>query len=111
MSDRVTPEKLARQALEWAGQAVGCGDSSCMFKRPSGMCTNGGCRCMKSPDTHELAECRRAFAALFKAMPALLDENERLRRALSEIAEGVLIDWWDLEYAAHVARRALGEEP
>jgi hypothetical protein len=23
----------------------GCGDSSCIVKRPVGMCTNGGCRC------------------------------------------------------------------
>lgn len=23
----------------------GCGDSSCRFVRPAGMCTNGGCRC------------------------------------------------------------------
>lgn len=26
----------------------GCGDSSCRFVRPKGMCTNGGCRCHRS---------------------------------------------------------------
>ena len=27
---------------------LGCGDSSCKYVRPSGMATNGGCRCAKN---------------------------------------------------------------
>lgn len=27
--------------------ALGCGDSSCVFRKPRGMATNGGCRCFK----------------------------------------------------------------
>jgi len=26
----------------------GCGDNSCLVKKPSGMATNGGCRCMEN---------------------------------------------------------------
>ena len=27
----------------------GCGDNSCLFVRPKGMATNGGCRCLRQP--------------------------------------------------------------
>jgi hypothetical protein len=27
--------------------AKGCGDNSCLVKKPVGMATNGGCRCFK----------------------------------------------------------------
>ena len=31
--------------------ALGCGDSSCIFRKPRGMATNEGCRCFKALDT------------------------------------------------------------
>lgn len=31
--------------------ALGCGDSSCIFRKPRGMHTNGGCRCFRILDT------------------------------------------------------------
>lgn len=27
---------------------IGCGDSACIFGRPAGMATNGGCRCFRN---------------------------------------------------------------
>lgn len=36
-------------AVEQVEKYVGCGDSSCMFVRPKGMHTNGGCRCKYKP--------------------------------------------------------------
>ena len=32
-----------------------CGDSSCIFGRPSGMHTNGGCRTLSTPQTAKMA--------------------------------------------------------
>lgn len=28
--------------------ALGCGDNSCIFRKPRGMATNGGCRCFEA---------------------------------------------------------------
>ena len=36
------------------GLDVGCGDNSCIWGSPGGMATNGGCRCKKGKDAHEL---------------------------------------------------------
>lgn len=49
-------------ALEKVSEYVGCGDNSCLFVRPRGMATNGGCRCRDRPFVIA------ALAALFKAV-------------------------------------------
>ena len=36
-----------REAVKLADKYVGCGDNSCLFKKPEGMATNGGCRCVE----------------------------------------------------------------
>lgn len=33
---------------------AGCIDNSCMWGPPGGMGTNGGCRCLKNRDAHEM---------------------------------------------------------
>lgn len=38
-----TPLHIARRLVQEL--LAGCGDNSCRFKKPSGMATNGGCRC------------------------------------------------------------------
>lgn len=41
------PLKLLLEAVAMCDKYVkGCGDSSCHFVRPTGMATNGGCRCL-----------------------------------------------------------------
>lgn len=50
-----------REALEPVTAAVGCGDHSCLFKTPTGMGTNGGCRCVRKPGVPE------KLAALYRA--------------------------------------------
>lgn len=37
----MTPERLKELSAAFAG----CGDNSCLVKKPIGMATNGGCRC------------------------------------------------------------------
>ncbi len=50
-----------RAALAQASGFVGCGDNSCRFVKPSGVGTNGGCRCADKPFV------MAALAALYKA--------------------------------------------
>jgi hypothetical protein len=35
------------QAVALTSEYVGCGDNSCLFVKPQGMATNGGCRCIE----------------------------------------------------------------
>lgn len=51
-----------KAALERVDKLVGCGDNSCRFKKPTGMATNGGCRCKDKPFVMS------AFAELYKAL-------------------------------------------
>ena len=57
----------------------GCGDSLCCIRRPSGMVTNGGCRC---PQYH----LRRAIGRLTAALDEANARAERMRVALHHIA-------------------------
>lgn len=34
------------EAVSTAESYAGCGDNSCLFVKPKGMATNGGCRCV-----------------------------------------------------------------
>lgn len=43
---------LSVQELIEEAKKLGCGDSSCRFIKPTGMHTNGGCRCFDSRRTH-----------------------------------------------------------
>lgn len=54
-----------RAALE------GCGDNSCMIRKPSGAGTNGGCRCFGERSTF------KKVAYMAEQMRRLLDESER----------------------------------
>lgn len=67
--------------LEELGRlASGCGDSSCMWVRPTGMATNGGCRCLGE---RSMVKQR---AHLLDILPALVAEVKRLRDALKAVA-------------------------
>jgi hypothetical protein len=61
-----TLEARLREALRLVENRVGCGDHSCLFRKPTGMGTNGGCRCARRPG------CAEAFAALYRAALATL---------------------------------------
>lgn len=41
-------KKNLREVANLMGFSVGCGDNSCIWGRPGGMATNGGCRCRDS---------------------------------------------------------------
>jgi hypothetical protein len=75
----------------------GCGDSSCLFKRPRGMATNGGCRCYDhvSAPGPTLARFVTASSArqwlhrvlqIARAVPELVAEVRRLRAGLKLLA-------------------------
>jgi len=55
------------EALETCAQYLGCGDNSCLFVKPRGMATNGGCRCKDRPFV---------IAALARLYKAVLAEKE-----------------------------------
>ncbi len=59
-----------RPAVETAAKYVGegCGDNSCIFERPRGMATNGGCRCVE-----RRPGVRHALAKLYKATKAAVE--------------------------------------
>ena len=66
----------------------GCGDNSCMVHKPSGMATNGGCRCWDVSQhklfRHAAQEIVDAYDAGVKAGAA---ERELFREALRSITE------------------------
>lgn len=65
-------ERLARlrEAYNLCTHYLGCGDNSCMFVKPRGMATNGGCRCLGRGEGKPGAA--PALGRLFKAVEALL---------------------------------------
>lgn len=58
MTDPATSEKIARLQSRFAdAQAAlggGCSDGYCVIKKPQGMHTNGGCRCLYYSDHTKL---------------------------------------------------------
>lgn len=66
---------------------LGCGDNSCVFGRPGGMATNGGCCCLseaeRSSRTHLLLQCLRRDPWKKKRGDTLTREE------LQEIANGM----------------------
>ena len=71
---------------------IGCGDHSCVVRRPRGMGTNGGCRCLPRelhPD--DAVRLRKAFHALrahIEAEPARIAAAvEREREECAHVCE------------------------
>lgn len=73
---RVT-DLMARlsEAVDLVRLHTGCGDNSCLFERPSGMATNGGCTCLSrdgvKPGT------RAALSRLYHVAKAIVAESKR----------------------------------
>ena len=83
----ITEEQL-QQWRELSASVKGCGDHGCALAKSRGMATNGGCQCIdkgRVSDNDTRREIRKV-GALAKTVPALLDEVERLRRALKHVA-------------------------
>ena len=57
------------QAWDMVHERVGCQDSSCLFKKPKGMATNGGCRCFNKPGV------KPAVRNLYKVVEELLESE------------------------------------
>ncbi len=74
----------------------GCGDHSCLLKRPKGMATNGGCRCFDSLPADERRAMRRVlrFARDGASALDLLDakdaEIKRLIRLTEEMEDHIM---------------------
>jgi hypothetical protein len=72
--------------LDAAG-IVRCGDGSCIFGRPAGMHTNGGCRCIeRGTTTPEVKQLVRQMAGVLRQYA---EERADLHRLLMEHAEAV----------------------
>lgn len=61
-----------RGVLERASQYVGCGDNSCLFRKPKGMATNGGCRCFERNGQQKPGQVA-ALAALYRQVAKMVD--------------------------------------
>lgn len=73
-----------REAFETAEKHVGCGDTSCRFKKARGMSTNGGCRCENLPFAMgALAKLYRAVRDHLTATAASSPPNESAPRVLA----------------------------
>jgi hypothetical protein len=68
MSEQTTEELI--------NEIDGCQDSSCLVKKPTGMCTNGGCRCYK--DRIKVQKILWNRRKLIDRLTQLQEENERL---------------------------------
>lgn len=69
----------AREIVRVALSAVGivlCRDSSCIFGPPSGMATNGGCRCFERDGKAFERHSRIKLAAVICALAARVAELE-----------------------------------
>ena len=71
-----TPEQIAAEHLEIATQIGGCGDGNCVILQPTGMHTNGGCRCPRDMD-----------AAQMMLLRALLRKGQHLAAAIRALKE------------------------
>lgn len=60
-------------------EAIGCGDNSCIVQRPSGMATNGGCRCPV------VGENRFHISPDLPPFKVPLEDVQRLRKAFMEL--------------------------
>ena len=59
------------------GEYLGCGDHSCMFDKPRGQGTNGGCRCLHSmTDRRANLRVHRAVARLRARVAKLEAERD-----------------------------------
>jgi len=107
MTGRTIADILVRFADAQEAMGGGCSDGYCVVKRPQGMHTNGGCRCMYQPDRDRT---QRAGQAL-RVAQEMADEIERLREQLAAMhcraqqAEAALREPLD---AAAPERRTLG---
>jgi hypothetical protein len=82
------PADLHRR-LDAAG-IVRCGDGSCIFGRPAGMHTNGGCRCIeRGTTTPEVKQLVRQMAGVLRQYA---EERADLARLLVEFSEA-----WDFD--------------
>lgn len=67
----------ARELAAQYGYGIGCQDNSCWFGSPSGMATNGGCRCwplgvstnnITNSDLAQMRQLARSLAAILSAI-------------------------------------------
>ena len=71
MSDPLAAIKEAALAYDAAMTAIGgCSDGDCLVKRPTGMHTNGGCRCWRDHMTAQ--RTMRAAYRLHRALEEAL---------------------------------------
>jgi hypothetical protein len=74
-----TPEQIAAEYLEIATQIGGCGDGNCVILQPTGMHTNGGCRCPRDMNAKQMMLLRallRKGRHLAADIRALKEKND-----------------------------------
>ena len=64
---------------------MSCGDNSCIFGRPTGMGTNGGCVCTARELRIGIIDLKRTLATMRKERDTAEGESARLRAAMVEL--------------------------
>lgn len=79
-------DELKRLA-ELSLHELGCGDGSCYFKKPEGMHTNGGCRCLEN--INKGSPYKRIYfrAANPTAILSIIASHEQLQSKFNEAVE------------------------
>lgn len=74
MVDPVLPVTDAlRHAVELVTRYGGCGDNSCLFVRPAGAGTNGGCCCLDRANSARSRLLATALAGLYREVRSAID--------------------------------------
>jgi hypothetical protein len=73
----------------------GCGDNGCLIRKPTGMATNGGCRCFGERSTF------KKVGEMAATMSVLLDELEAAREKIRGLRDA---------YRGHVITFSFGEK-
>lgn len=77
----MSPDELKnklKSALAMVHKHLGCGDNSCLYKKPSGMATNGGCNCPGERGNGPMPRAATlALASLAIAAAKFVEENEQ----------------------------------
>jgi hypothetical protein len=69
---------LVRQVAERLHPGVGCADGACVFGSAGGMCTNGGCECLKEREPIMLRRVAMQLRDVATTLAALIpDESAR----------------------------------
>ena len=96
-------DDLVKRYREMQDAIGGCSDGYCVIKKPSGMHTNGGCKCLMHLKLYEASR----VGQLLKYAQQMTDRIEELEAKLAKAMEA--LDWCATVHESSRARTTLAE--